>query len=185
MGSHAKLVLVLVAWALSTAAAGGAALPRDDRAPATASASAITQVPGLEAQVLTAINQLRREQGLTPLRLNRALSLAALGHSVSMAEHGFFRHAGYDGSSFWRRIKPRYRPRPGAYWGVGENMVWASPGLSSDQALQMWLNSPPHRKNLLTPAWREIGLGGVHALAAPGVYQGLDVTILTADFGVR
>jgi uncharacterized protein YkwD len=64
-------------------------------------------------------------------------------------------------------------------------MVWASPGLSADQALEMWLNSPPHRKNLLTPAWREIGLGAVRALAAPGVYQGRDVTILTADFGVR
>ena len=39
-------------------------------------------------------------------------------------------------------------------------------------AVEMWLKSPPHRKNLLTPAWREIGIGGVHALAAPGVYRG-------------
>ena len=37
----------------------------------------------------------------------------------------------------------------------------------------------------LTPAWREVGLGGVHMVDAPGVYAGLDVTILTADFGVR
>jgi uncharacterized protein YkwD len=49
----------------------------------------------------------------------------------------------------------------------------------------MWLDSPPHRKILLTSAWREVGLGAVRALAAPGVYKGLDVTILTADFGVR
>jgi uncharacterized protein YkwD len=64
-------------------------------------------------------------------------------------------------------------------------MVWASPELSADQAIQVWLNSPPHRKNLLAPAWREVGLGAVRALAAPGVFKGLDVTILTADFGVR
>ena len=64
-------------------------------------------------------------------------------------------------------------------------MVWASPSLCAAQAIDMWLKSPPHRKNLLTPAWREVGIGGVHALAAPGVYEGLDVTILTADFGVR
>ena len=68
---------------------------------------------------------------------------------------------------------------------MGENLVWASPDLSADQAIQMWLNSPPHRKNLLTPEWREVGLGAVRALDAPGVYEGLDVTILTADFGVR
>jgi uncharacterized protein YkwD len=47
------------------------------------------------------------------------------------------------------------------------------------------MDSPPHRKNLLTPGWREVGLGAVRALGAPGVYRGLDVTILTADFGVR
>jgi len=47
------------------------------------------------------------------------------------------------------------------------------------------MKSPPHRKIILTPNWRDIGIGGVHAAAAPGVYQGLGVTIVTADFGVR
>jgi uncharacterized protein YkwD len=47
------------------------------------------------------------------------------------------------------------------------------------------LASPTHRENLLAPAWREIGLGAVHAIGAGGVYNGLDATILTADFGVR
>ena len=53
------------------------------------------------------------------------------------------------------------------------------------QLIEMWLNSPPHRENLLNPRWREIGLGGVRALGAPGIYTGYDVTILTADFGYR
>ena len=38
---------------------------------------------------------------------------------------------------------------------------------------------------MLAPRWREVGIGGVRALAASGVYEGLDVTIVTADFGVR
>jgi uncharacterized protein YkwD len=153
-----------------------------------ADASTPTQVatmPGFQAQVLGAINDLRESKGLSDLQLNPALSLAALGHSQSMAQHGFFAHEGFNGSPFWARIKPRYRPQPGSTWGVGENMVWASPELTADQAIQMWMASPPHRKNLLTPSWREVGLGAVRALDAPGVYQGLDVTILTADFGVR
>jgi len=145
----------------------------------------VATVSTLEDEVLTAINDLRASNGLSQLRLNSALSLAALGHSQSMAKRGFFSHDGYNGAPFWARIKPRYRPQRGNFWGVGENMVWSSPDLSADQAIQMWLDSPPHRKNLLTPSWREVGLGAVRALGAPGVYDGLDVTILTADFGVR
>jgi uncharacterized protein YkwD len=174
------LVLVLVAAALVAGTAD--ARSRDIRAPASVQ---VTKVSELEDQVLTAINDLRRQNGLNELRLNAALSLAALGHSQSMARRGFFSHDGYNGAPFWARIKPKYRPQRGNFWGVGENMVWSSPDLSADDAIQMWLDSPPHRKNLLTPTWREVGLGAVHALGAPGVYQGLDVTILTADFGVR
>jgi len=179
------LALVLLASALPFGAADAAARPREDRAPATASSQRISQMQDLQNEVLAAINDLRRKKGLGELRLNSALSLAALEHSVSMARHGFFRHSGWNGLTFWQRIKPRYRPNPNSYWGVGENMVWASPELTGGQAIEMWLNSPPHRKNLLAPAWREVGLGAVRALSAPGVYQGLDVTILTADFGTR
>jgi uncharacterized protein YkwD len=179
------LALVLVASALPVGAADAAARPREDRAPATAPSQRISQLQDLQNEVLAAINDLRREKGLGELRLNSALSLAALEHSVSMARHGFFRHTGWNGLPFWQRIKARYRPIASSYWGVGENMVWASPELTADHAIEMWLNSPQHRKILLTPAWRDVGLGAVRALSAPGVYQGLDVTILTADFGTR
>ena len=179
-----RRILALLFVASALAAAGSAdARPLDSRAPA--GAASITAVPELQDQVLTAINALRRSKGLSELQLNNGLALAALGHSQSMARRGFFAHEGANGSPFWARIKPRYRPLPGNAWGVAENLVWSAPRLSADMAIQMWLNSPPHRKNLLAPSWREIGLGAVHVLAAPGVYQGLDVTILTADFGVR
>jgi uncharacterized protein YkwD len=157
--------------------------PVDSRAPA--GAKGVVTVRDLQTELLAAINDLRSSKGLGALKLNNGLALAALGHSQSMARFGYFAHEGHNGSAFWTRIKPRYRPLPGSTWGVGENLVWSSPDLSADDAVQMWLDSPPHRKNLLNPSWREIGLGAVHALAAPGVYDGLDVTIITADFGVR
>ena len=53
------------------------------------------------------------------------------------------------------------------------------------QALQLWLDSPPHRKTLLSRQWREVGLGAVHVASAPGTFGGREVTIVTADFGVR
>jgi uncharacterized protein YkwD len=172
--------LTFAALALTGTAAGGV------RTPSVASAShGIEAAAGLEQQTLAAINAVRHEQGLAPLRLNGQLAAAAREHSRLMAEHGFFDHASYNGSTFWRRIAGVYAPVKGHAWGAGENMVWSSPGLSAQAAVELWLKSPAHRKNLLAPGWREVGLGGVHAQAAPGVYQGRDVTILTADFGVR
>jgi len=137
----------------------------------------------LEPQVFAAINDLRRAQGLAPLRLSRALSLAADEHSLSMAEHGYFEHSSLDGSPFSRRVVAFYAPGQ-RRWSVGENLVWASPGLSARRVLDLWLASPPHRATLLSPAWRDVGLGAVRAVAG-GVYGGRVVTILTADFGVR
>lgn len=173
--------LALVTLVLSGAAAAGGWPGR----PAAPSAQHVVAVAELERQTLVAINDVRRQHGLTALRLNAGLTAAAREHSRSMAEHGFFRHTSYDGSAFWQRIEPVYAPVKGRYWAAGENLAWASPDASPGQAVEMWLRSPPHRRNLLSPAWRAIGLGAVHALSAPGVFRGLDVTILTADFGVR
>ena len=90
-----------------------------------------------------------------------------------------------DHSSFDKRIV-RYYPLQGThYWSVGENLLWSSPDVDAAGALNMWINSPEHRRILLTARWREIGLAAVHVAAAPGTYGGREVTIVTADFGVR
>lgn len=151
---------------------------------AAARSAGMTSLPQLQTQVLAAINDLRRKQGLVPLRLSTALRSAACEQSRSMAEHGFFGHESYGGSPFWKRVAARYAARGGA-WSVGENLVWRSPALNAQTALELWIESPEHKKNLLSPAWREIGLSAVHVASAPGVYEDRAVTILTADFGVR
>jgi uncharacterized protein YkwD len=140
---------------------------------------------GLERSVLIEINALRRKHGLTALRPNASLRAAADAHSSAMAVRGFFSHESADGTSFWKRVKRYYGSGRRAYWSVGENLLWSSPDVDAAGALRMWLNSPPHRKNLLTARWREVGLSAVHVDAGPGVYNNAPVTILTADFGVR
>ena len=47
------------------------------------------------------------------------------------------------------------------------------------------MGSPGHRKNILQPRWREVGLSALTVPAAPGVFGGRDVVIITTDFGVR
>ena len=139
----------------------------------------------LESGVLVDINTFRRAHHLTPLHLNVKLSAAALAHTQQMAQDGYFAHESADGSAFWKRIQAFYGSGPWAYWSVGENLLWSSPDVTPARALEMWLKSPEHRANLMNPRWREIGVAAVHADAAPGVFKGLDVTIVTTDFGVR
>ncbi|HEU5477285.1 MAG TPA: CAP domain-containing protein [Gaiellaceae bacterium] len=139
----------------------------------------------LNRQVLAAVNKFRRAHGLVPLRDSHALDRSARQHSLEMGKVGYFAHSSADGTSFWRRIQHYYRARNYAHWSVGENLLWASPNVSAGHAMTMWIASPEHLQNLLTPRWRQIGISAVHVVRAPGVFHGLRVTIITTDFGVR
>src|SRR5919198_2957752 len=144
-----------------------------------------TAMRSLEQGVLGDVNALRRQHGLVPLKISPALGAAARQHSTEMARTGLFTHSSPNGSSFDRRIA-RFFPMAGRhYWSVGENLLWRSPDVDSAGAVQMWLDSPEHRKILLTGRWREIGISAVHLAAAPGDFGGHEVTNLTADFGGR
>jgi uncharacterized protein YkwD len=145
----------------------------------------LTAVSTLEAQVLVELNAIRRQHGLVPLKLSRPLSAAADAHTRAMGAHGFFAHDSRDGTEFWQRVRRFYRPSGYRSWSVGENLLWSSGTLSAKAALRMWMESAGHRKNILTARWREIGLGAGAVRAAPGVYGGRDVVIITTDFGVR
>jgi uncharacterized protein YkwD len=155
--------------------------------PAAAAAPRKPQVAlsPLESSVLVDINVFRRAHRLAPLKINSRLSAAAREHTLQMAHDGYFAHESADGSAFWKRIQQFYASGPWGYWSVGENLLWSSPDVSASKALQMWLNSPEHRANLMNPRWREIGVAALHEAAAPGVFKGMDVTIVTTDFGVR
>jgi uncharacterized protein YkwD len=159
--------------------------PAAPAAPAVATAPAIVEVGQLETAVLGELNSVRREHGLVPLKLSVKLGAAADLHSRQMGAGGYFKHESGDGSAFWKRVA-RFYPSEGAhYWSVGENLLWASPEVDAAGALKLWMNSPEHKKNILTARWREIGISAVKVAAAPGTFAGLDVTIVTTDFGVR
>jgi uncharacterized protein YkwD len=139
----------------------------------------------LERSVLTEMNGLRRQHGLVPLRFSAGLAAAARHHSTEMANRGYFRHNSASGEAFSLRVARFYPIGARRYWSVGENLLWSSVELSAAAALDLWLNSPQHRAIMLNARWLEVGVGAVYARSAPGVYGGRDVTIVTADFGVR
>ena len=172
-GTALALVVVSALAVLAAASAHGA-----PRRPAVA-------LSPLELGVLTDINTLRAQHHLPALHLSVSLSSAAAAHTREMAADGYFEHESADGTAFWKRIASFYSSRHSSFWAVGENILWASPDIDATGALQSWLDSPPHRANMLSTKWREIGIAAVHADAAPGDYDGQDVTIVTTDFGVR
>ena len=167
-----------------------AAKPAGRRAATAVTTGTVDQRPAkvasaLEKDVLANVNLLRRQHGLPALRMSVKLTAAARSHSTEMAQRGYFSHDSANGSSFDKRISRYYSLSGKRYWSVGENLLWSSPDVSASAALDMWLNSPEHKKILLTARWREIGLAAVHVQAAPGSFGGREVTIVTADFGVR
>jgi uncharacterized protein YkwD len=138
----------------------------------------------LEAGVLTELNNVRVEHGLKPLKPNAQLGAAATQHSTQMLARGYFAHESPDGSAFWKRIR-EYYPQPSyGTWAVGENLIWSAPSLDPKKAVELWMASPGHRKNILAANWREIGIGAVTATGA-GTFGGRQVTVITTDFGVR
>jgi uncharacterized protein YkwD len=139
----------------------------------------------LNRKVLASVNRFRASHGLEALHDSAALDSAARRHSLQMGRLGYFSHNSAGGTQFWQRIRHFYPAHGYSYWAAGENLVWASPSLSAEGAMRMWISSPPHLANLLSRQWRQVGISAVGVARAPGVYGGRRVTIITTDFGVR
>jgi uncharacterized protein YkwD len=138
----------------------------------------------LELEIVARINAQRTTRGLRPLRVSRRLTAAASYHTRQMGQLGFFEHESVNGAPFWQRIE-RFYPGGRGYWSVGENLFWESPETSASSAVREWMQSPPHRQNVLDREWRDLGISAEHFESAPGAFGGRSVTIVTADFGVR
>jgi uncharacterized protein YkwD len=149
-------------------------------------AFAVSATPDLARTLVVAVNRARRAHGLRPLAYSGALANAATEHAKALATVGTFTHDWpTTGRLFSSWIRGFYPARGYRAWRAGENLLWASPGFTPADAVQQWLDSPAHRRVLLTKSWRELGIGVVSAVAAPGTYGGRDVQIAAAEFGLR
>lgn len=154
---------------------------------ATSGSSAnVERRPALEAAVIHELNEVRAAQGLEPLRSSPSLRSAARGHSRSMLDDGFFSHDSADGTAFSERIRRFYTDRGWRTWSVGEALL-ASQGIEIDAAgiVKAWLQSPSHREIILSPAFRDAGIGALYAPTAPKAFSGAETVVVTADFGLR
>jgi uncharacterized protein YkwD len=142
--------------------------------------------PVLEAAVIHELNEVRSAHGFEPLRSSPSLRSAARGHSRAMLDDGFFSHDSADGTAFSERIRRYYTNRGWRTWSVGEALL-ASQGIDIDAAgiVKAWLESPPHREIILSPTFRDAGIGALYAPSAPKAFSGAETVVVTADFGLR
>ena len=178
------MVLRAASIACAAALVSFVPLPRAADGAFARAGSAIV-LTSLESSVLADLNAVRAAHGLVPLRLSPSLTAAASSHCRQMVADGFFAHDSPNGLRFARRVGEYYGSAGYRSWLVGENLLWSAGRLDAAAAVAQWMSSPEHRDNLLSPAWREIGVSAVAAADAPGVYRHLDVVVIAADFGVR
>ena len=86
------------------------------------------------------------------VRWNESLLAAALQHSVDMTENNFFSHTGSDRSSVADRVDAIGYP----WQTVGENI--AAGQRSAREAMDGWLSSPGHCRNIMSPEYREVAV---------------------------
>ena len=160
------LVLALLTGSLVAASPAGAVTVRsDDR---------------LERNVLARVNVVRKNHGLKALTARPRLQNAANAHAGNMARNGYFAHEWSDGASFGRWIR-RFWPGPGfRSWSAGENLYWEGPSTTARRVVRAWLNSPGHRKNMLSRNWRYLGVGAVKAIDPGGAYARVDTAFIVA-----
>jgi len=110
--------------------------------------------PGFEAQTLALINDARAANGLPPYTLQGQLQQAAAGHAQDMACNLFIGHTGSNGTT----AKIRVANQGYANHNSATENVYAGSGVTPDIAFNWWMNSEPHRSNILSQRATQIGV---------------------------
>ncbi|SFD46139.1 CAP domain-containing protein [Roseivivax sediminis] len=98
------------------------------------------------------LNAYRSEAGRAPLRPSATLEAVARAQAAHMARTGDMTHLGPRG----RKIGARVRARGYGYCRIAENILWGAG--SVDDAMALWADSRPHRRNMLDREVSEFGL---------------------------
>lgn len=135
-------------------------------------AASATSLDGVAAGRLhSLINEYRAQHALKPLAWNSGIAAVAQDWTLRSAQTASVHGAG----TFLHN--PDFAAQyPAGALGYSENIAW---NMSVDQAFQWWVNSAPHRGNMLGAADTDIGIGVVQLTEGPnkGVY------LATVNFG--
>ena len=172
--------LTAIVLGLAAPATAQTTNPSALQAVATSCAGATTAAGDVHSRLeamYCGVNVVRHAFGLGAVRGNRPLNRSSLIKANAV------RHCGFShtpcGMSFSRTFqRAGYLPAK----AFGENLAWGQYELGSPmQTLSQWLNSPPHRANLLSRRWRDLGI----AIQRGRMFGHDNVSVWVMQFGTR
>jgi uncharacterized protein YkwD len=182
----AVVVAVVVPFGVASARSGASARPMAREAGGCGPSGLIPSRRNLArvAEItLCLINRVRAAHGLPALHANPALTAASARHSDDMVRRGYFSHDTPQGVSPSARISRSGYGAGRRACAAGENIAAATGPFASPHAIvDMWMNSPGHRANILDRSYHDTGLGVAYGY--PGVTSMRGATY-TEDFGRR
>jgi uncharacterized protein YkwD len=116
------------------------------------------------AQLLAEHNARRSEAGLSEWVSSVKLQAAAQGHAITMAQFGRMAHSGIGDGDLGSRL----RGVGYAFRAAGENIAWDQGGVAA--VMGLWMNSPGHRANILSPAFAEAGFAVAYSARGDAYY---------------
>jgi uncharacterized protein YkwD len=180
------LLATLAATCLAAAGMAGAAA-----APTAASscshAHARPKAVGIRTAshaVVCLVNKRRHDHGLGSLHSNADLRRAARDHSRRMDGGNCFDHVCSGEAGVLSRLTHAgYLLQGLLSWAYGEDIYWGPGGLGTPAStVRGWMNSAPHRANILSGRFEDIGIGV--AWGSPSSAHA-NAGLYTADFGYR
>jgi uncharacterized protein YkwD len=129
------------------------------------------------------VNQERARRGLRRLAPDADLGLVARRQARDMVRRTYFSHVTPGGADLGDRVRASGYG-DGSGWRVGEALGWGTGTRATPNALvDEWLASPPHRRILLDPGFRDLGVGVADGTPRPATF-GLPGATYALDAGV-
>jgi uncharacterized protein YkwD len=180
MGIAQSLTAIVLGFAAPAAnvthASDGSALQAVASACAGATSTAGDTHAQLEA-MYCGVNVVRRAYHLRVVRGNVPLNRSSLLKANAVRRCGFT-HTPCGMSFTYTFRRAGYLPAR----AFGENLAWGQSDLGSPlRTLAAWLNSPPHRANLLSGGWRDLGI----AVERGRIFGRDGVALWVMEFGRR
>ena len=110
--------------------------------------------------MLCEIDRVRDRRDVRDLRESGLLDEAAGRHATDMFERRYFSHVSPGGGDLGDRARRAGFARPRCSWSVGEVLAWGvGPRSTAAAIILAWLDSPSHRRILVSRRYGQVGLG--------------------------
>jgi uncharacterized protein YkwD len=137
-------------------------------------------VEQLERATLCLLNEERTSRGLAPVHRSARLTGVARRYAATMVRGKFVSHTSPSGTTFADRMRESgyLSRRP---WAVGEVIAWSTRATPAGQVRAL-MASPPHRHVILTPTYRDAGVGVAAGSPRQG-FGGTQSMVTVGNFG--